>query len=149
MIIIIFATVFETNTNLYIAEREKDIEPLSLFLSTIFLIRRVLKWLEFLLSYIKPQPSFVVSESEGSCISHLSYIKPQLLVLENFTKSCCISHLSYIKPQQIIFCFHSLKVVYLIFPTSNHNLLLEEVALLVLYISSFLHQTTTLRVDMP
>ena len=78
-----------------------------------------------------------------SCISYLSYIKPQLIRKQVLTQYRCISYLSYIKPQpEIVRSFISC-VVYLIFPTSNRNSLLEKRITLVLYILSFLHQTAT------
>ena len=81
--------------------------------------------------------------------------------------SSCISFDSYIKPQHDIFHLMQGKVVYLLIPTSNHNLqyhihqLVDVVYLLIptsnhnsllimhfisqLYIFWFLHQTTTYR----
>ena len=57
--------------------------------------------------------------------------------------SGCISFVSYIKPQHIrtITCLSS--VVYLSFPTSNHNGLANQGFPSRLYIFRFLHQTTT------
>ena len=62
-----------------------------------------------------------VLQSPISCISFVSYIKPQLPT--PFRKPC--------------------NVVYLSFPTSNHNLLVVIVLRTMLYIFRFLHQTTT------
>ena len=55
----------------------------------------------------------------------------------------CISFDSYIKPQHATFteCYHP--VVYLLIPTSNHNVATVHITLVVLYIFWFLHQTTT------
>ena len=57
----------------------------------------------------------------------------------------CISFDSYIKPQPSLNILINLMVVYLLIPTSNHNLSLNMVLKLSLYIFWFLHQTTTLR----
>ena len=77
------------------------------------------------------------------CISFDSYIKPQLWVMVIFLLLCCISFDSYIKPQQgnkrVLYGF----VVYLLIPTSNHNMPETENADTLLYIFWFLHQTTT------
>ena len=55
----------------------------------------------------------------------------------------CISFDSYIKPQLILHpCQHG-GVVYLLIPTSNHNLLTIWFLIIWLYIFWFLHQTTT------
>ena len=72
-------------------------------------------------SYIKPQPKDKVEYSSGSCISFDSYIKPQLSHLDPATK----------------------EVVYLLTPTSNHNLSDRKSTLGLLYIFWLLHQTTT------
>ena len=77
------------------------------------------------------------------CISFDSYIKPQLLAADNHRRKCCISFDSYIKPQpRGALCFGIL-VVYLLIPTSNHNLMSELRMINWLYIFWFLHQTTT------
>ena len=55
----------------------------------------------------------------------------------------CISFVSYIKPQQFVLRSHSTCVVYLSFPTSNHNLSCHISEHVTLYIFRFLHQTTT------
>ena len=55
----------------------------------------------------------------------------------------CISFDSYIKPQQANGVRINNKVVYLLIPTSNHNLVLTLIFLMMLYIFWFLHQTTT------
>ena len=55
----------------------------------------------------------------------------------------CISSFSYTKPQLLASCTLPWMVVYHPFPTSNHNLLNERVAEVLLYIILFLHQTTT------
>ncbi len=57
---------------------------------------------------------------------------------------CCISFDSYIKPQQINVCYRYPEVVYLLIPTSNHNLMLVLILFIMLYIFWFLHQTTTI-----
>ena len=60
-------------------------------------------------------------DAASCCISFVSYIKPQLPSCIVKHIASCISFVSYIKPQ-LVFCFFSLTfVVYLSFPTSNHN----------------------------
>ena len=100
------------------------------------------------------------------CISFESYIKPQLS--EGFldSRKCCISFESYIKPQRErcpgtyrwvvyllnptsnhnIFGTHYAQaaVVYLLNPTSNHNSTWITSFSMLLYIFWILHQTTTL-----
>ena len=55
----------------------------------------------------------------------------------------CISFVSYIKPQLLTWQKHNHTVVYLSFPTSNHNLFPIAGGHKLLYIFRFLHQTTT------
>ena len=57
---------------------------------------------------------------------------------------CCISFDSYIKPQPQANINLADQVVYLLIPTSNHNLLVVVYVCSMLYIFWFLHQTTTL-----
>ena len=100
------------------------------------------------------------------CISFVSYIKPQLDLWNQRPTFSCISFVSYIKPQQYPIYYKVIDVVYLSFPTSNHNFSLiygnfDSVVYLSfptsnhnpslrrrqaseLYIFRFLHQTTTL-----
>ena len=65
-----------------------------------------------------------------------------------FSAECCIYFDSYIKPQlrSNIHCLD--RVVYLLIPTSNHNLLAFSSVFWRLYIFWFLHQTTTITVSM-
>ena len=56
----------------------------------------------------------------------------------------CISFDSYIKPQPQEHLCKVLEVVYLLIPTSNHNLCEFLLCVQLLYIFWFLHQTTTL-----
>ena len=56
----------------------------------------------------------------------------------------CICLFSYIKPQLSISSMYDFQVVYVSFPTSNHNIIKVLVILRPLYMSLFLHQTTTL-----
>ena len=56
------------------------------------------------------------------CISFVSYIKPQLKEVVVFEQERCISFVSYIKPQHLWSVSLTLNVVYLSFPTSNHNI---------------------------
>ena len=69
-----------------------------------------------------------------SCISFDSYIKPQLKAAYNRLRICCISFDSYIKPQLRRHQSCSKVVVYLLIPTSNHNLAAALDGLEVLYI---------------
>ena len=100
-----------------------------------------------------------------SCISFDSYIKPQPQPRRLLLSFRCISFDSYIKPQRASQIKSRARVVYLLIPTSNHNLnlggafCLRVVYLLIptsnhnhiriknrcalLYIFWFLHQTTT------
>ena len=96
-----------------------------------------------LLSYIKPQPYMLSSASDGCCICLLSYIKPQLKQCFGFLKSAVYvffptsNHNSKRgRPRQCA-------AVYVFFPTSNHNHCCLSEKLKKLYMSSFLHQTTT------
>ena len=57
--------------------------------------------------------------------------------------SGCISFDSYIKPQLLYLPLYFIKVVYLLIPTSNHNILSAMSFCVRLYIFWFLHQTTT------
>ena len=56
---------------------------------------------------------------------------------------CCISFESYIKPQPALQRYKEIQVVYLLNPTSNHNLISMFVQDNKLYIFWILHQTTT------
>ena len=116
-------------------------------------------------SYIKPQRLGLQADNIKGCISFDSYIKPQHLVDKTFTMACCISFDSYIKPQQngfggysssscisfdsyikpqlVLYLYGYLLVVYLLIPTSNHNIDVQRLGCLPLYIFWFLHQTTT------
>ena len=59
----------------------------------------------------------------------------------------CISFDSYIKPQLIYNFLLFFTVVYLLIPTSNHNIELSHSNRFTLYIFWFLHQTTTITCD--
>ena len=96
-------------------------------------------------SYIKPQLIFLTHLHLRSCLSLDSYIKPQRLTCVSTPASCCLSLDSYIKPQRAAVLCASLLVVYLLIPTSNHNLDDREASMIRLFISWFLHQTTTSR----
>ena len=122
-----------------------------------------------LYSYIKPQQSSNVDTKEKSCICLYSYIKPQLLMDAAGSVRGCICLYSYIKPQQSRFSWCYWYVVYVSIPTSNHNRLRFFHRLLVvvyvsiptsnhnfgsllafvaaLYMSLFLHQTTTVAIN--
>ena len=94
-------------------------------------------------SYIKPQLFVVFTLDTLSCISFDSYIKPQPAHLTDFLARRCISFDSYIKPQPIGIETGDGWVVYLLIPTSNHNLWSRRYDCIQLYIFWFLHQTTT------
>ena len=89
-------------------------------------------------------PWFTPGSRLSGCISFVSYIKPQLTVTKKEPSSSCISFVSYIKPQRRRIQQHHHWVVYLSFPTSNHNSSLFGLEDNKLYIFRFLHQTTTL-----
>ena len=94
-------------------------------------------------SYIKPQPPVVPWHYSQRCISFVSYIKPQRAWQWNTGERRCISFVSYIKPQHTRAWQAVLLVVYLSFPTSNHNCGCGLANIARLYIFRFLHQTTT------
>ena len=119
--------------------------------------------------YIKPQHVYTVGCGKESCISFDPYIKPQPWVGTLFSVSRCISFDPYIKPQLMakskgffgvvylliptsnhnlsIWGLHSGRVVYLLIPTSNHNYDDSVSSPISLYIFWFLHQTTTYRFE--
>ena len=78
------------------------------------------------------------------CISFDSYIKPQHIHDAKIMKICCISFDSYIKPQPVLDMVEAYTVVYLLIPTSNHNICYSNTFYYLLYIFWFLHQTTTI-----
>ena len=94
-------------------------------------------------SYIKPQPLVLLCENDTCCISFYSYIKPQLRDTYHINVDCCISFYSYIKPQREYGTTTYRPVVYRSIPTSNRNLTTCILALILLYIVLFLHQTAT------
>ena len=55
------------------------------------------------------------------CLSFISYIKPQLVTVVLIKSISCLSFISYIKPQLTLLKIQGAKVVYLLYPTSNHN----------------------------
>ena len=63
-----------------------------------------------------------VISSACRCISLFSYIKPQQFTMYAIAEVRCISLFSYIKPQRKQINGTQFIVVYLSFPTSNHNL---------------------------
>ena len=81
------------------------------------------------------------------CISFDSYIKPQPFVYSVSCCCSCISFDSYIKPQLPASGREFRTVVYLLIPTSNHNIASSSSSNIVLYIFWFLHQTTTCLVN--
>ena len=86
----------------------------------------------------------MISSSVG-CLSLDSYIKPQHLGNCKFNFRSCLSLDSYIKPQLKEVKAFKVDVVYLLIPTSNHNCDTCSHACVKLFISWFLHQTTTYR----
>ena len=95
-------------------------------------------------SYIKPQLYGYRYFTWRRCISFDSYIKPQLYRIPLWWHESCISFDSYIKPQLIGEYGTKSLVVYLLTPTSNHNLWSHAVTRYGLYIFWLLHQTTTI-----
>ena len=77
------------------------------------------------------------------CLSLDSYIKPQQVSHIIDELKSCLSLDSYIKPQPDIRKSFRRTVVYLLIPTSNHNWRWGVVGSALLFISWFLHQTTT------
>ena len=73
-------------------------------------------------SYIKPQLLTKTTKERMGCISFDSYIKPQPANGVALKFICCISFDSYIKPQLITESGWCTIVVYLLIPTSNHNI---------------------------
>ena len=76
------------------------------------------------------------------CISFDSYIKPQPAMATAYPVVSCISFDSYIKPQQSSYAWFCICVVYLLIPTSNHNLingLIETPAVVYLLIPTSNH----------
>ena len=61
--------------------------------------------------------------TEDGCISFDSYIKPQPSSCWDNSTIGCISFDSYIKPQLLTILLNLVRVVYLLIPTSNHNIL--------------------------
>ena len=94
-------------------------------------------------SYIKPQLFIIQSKGYTGCISFDSYIKPQHAISMRVMPLSCISFDSYIKPQLKHTLSLPLTVVYLLIPTSNHNMHQLRLKTSLLYIFWFLHQTTT------
>ena len=73
-------------------------------------------------SYIKPQRRTVCPTKCSGCISFDSYIKPQPKGQKSCEMACCISFDSYIKPRPCAWSWWFFRVVYLLIPTSNHNI---------------------------
>ena len=118
-----------------------------------------------LYSYIKPQPTRSAVCATVCCICLYSYIKPQHEAVPGGRGRRCICLYSYIKPQHYNVLKEPGLVVYVSIPTSNHNTERNWVApfevvyvsiptsnhnggttynmLDKLYMSLFLHQTTT------
>ena len=80
------------------------------------------------------------------CICLDSYIKPQHGFRQRRYLYCCICLDSYIKPQPLMCLLCQYLVVYVLIPTSNHNHTMTISLVISLYMSWFLHQTTTFNV---
>ena len=78
------------------------------------------------------------------CICLYSYIKPQRKMGLVVLRGSCICLYSYIKPQHVRGRRENHHVVYVSIPTSNHNRGCPIRKPSLLYMSLFLHQTTTL-----
>ena len=63
----------------------------------------------------------MLSKVNICCLSFISYIKPQLVTVVLIKSISCLSFISYIKPQLTLLKIQGAKVVYLLYPTSNHN----------------------------
>ena len=72
-------------------------------------------------SYIKPQRARTPIFLNVCCISFDSYIKPQLTQEKVLAAVSCISFDSYIKPRRMSTLLPFVCVVYLLIPTSNHD----------------------------
>ena len=80
---------------------------------------------------------------DASCISFDSYIKPQHMIHKHL-----FSYVVYLLIPTSNHNLHQIAVrhcyvVYLLIPTSNHNVIWQQILILLLYIFWFLHQTTT------
>ena len=122
------------------------------------------------LFYIKPQPSARPPWRRKYCLISLFYIKPQLVVFAVESMFYCLISLFYIKPQRYARNHVQTQIVLYLFSTSNHNfyLFVAEGRLIVLYLFStsnhnnndvvkrfewlsyisFLHQTTTVLLNL-
>ncbi len=122
---------------------------MSLFLhqtTTIIYDRRLLQSCICLYSYIKPQLINTCSFESLRCICLYSYIKPQLCPCH-----CSLGRVVYVSiPTSNHNCAVVLAtettVVYVSIPTSNHNIPLPRRLSVLLYMSLFLHQTTTVNI---
>ena len=117
-------------------------------------------------SYIKPQPEGFgttvplvvylltptsnhnrVTQFSASQLLYIFWLLHQTTTVPrpHHRRCRCISFDSYIKPQLLSFSYVLPEVVYLLTPTSNHNLMPLAPLLCGLYIFWLLHQTTTVR----
>ena len=94
-------------------------------------------------SYIKPQHTDAASQTLVGCISFDSYIKPQPQVAFEIFKAVVYLLTPTSNHNLSNIFFISLIVVYLLTPTSNHNSWRAIRILPSLYIFWLLHQTTT------
>ena len=84
----------------------------------------------------------------SSCDLFYFYIKPQPLWFCSQRLVCCDLFYFYIKPQHKCCKFYVIFVVTYSISTSNHNLPLIQTVLLRLWLILFLHQTTTLIIQL-
>ena len=85
-----------------------------------------------------------VFRARNCCISYYSYIKPQLSYIYTKTNEVVYRTIPTSNHNLWLKRLRRKIVVYRTIPTSNHNRLLKSLAMLMLYIVLFLHQTTTI-----
>ena len=93
--------------------------------------------------YIKPQLQIGDYFMPLCCILSKFYIKPQLVILSCVLSLSCILSKFYIKPQLRSSWRPIRRVVSYRNSTSNHNPLVREKTIKLLYLIEILHQTTT------
>ncbi len=105
----------------------------------------IMRWL-FLISFLYQTTTGVpYARTLTCCFLSLSYIKPQPSSGRPPTVPSCFLSLSYIKPQHAGRASGQAQVVSYLFPISNHNRMLCTNAQRLLFLISFLYQTTTRR----
>ena len=98
------------------------------------------------ISFILHQTATITRSSILLRVLYISFILHQTATFaaHQLFHCCCISPLSYIKPQLIPRRSNFLRVVFLLYPTSNRNKNREMLTVAVLYFSFILHQTATI-----